>query len=282
MNPIFSWFSGREVRPEPTPPEPRDTRVRILLPVSGGPNAPAALGILPGLASPDHRITVLNVRRPGKPRLEGLAEGFSGLPDLRVSEVVANDVGRTIVDATADADLLVLGASEGGPPLAGFTLDLVRRSACASIVVRRRRDARRLGRDGPRALVVAQSWPGARVALDDAIRWARAGSVSQHLLIGGAEEDESLDLELTPARTGFGRIRSSHHEPRPLDALEVVEEVQRGRHDLVVVAADADRMEDEQAWIDVLAEVAPCAVVVVFARRAGPPTRRRRALAGSV
>jgi hypothetical protein len=275
MNPIFSWFSGREVRPEPTPQEPRDARVRILLPVSGGPNAPAALGILPGLASRDHRITVLNVRRPGKPRLEGLTQSFSGLPDLRVHEVVASDVARTIVEATASADLLVLGASEGGPPLAGFTLDLVRRSACASIVVRRRRDARRLGRDGPRALVVAQSWPGARIALDDAIRWARAGSVSQHLLIGGAEEDESLDLEL-------GRIRSSHHEPRPLDALDVVEEVQRGRHDLVVVAADADRIEDEQAWVDVLAEVAPCAVVVVFARRAGPPTRRRRALAGSI
>src|SRR5262249_44604773 len=158
----------------------------------------------------------------------------------------------TIVEATAEADLLVLGASEGGPPLAGFTLDLVRRSACASIVVRRRRDARRLGRDGPRALVVAQSWPGGRAALDDAIRWARAGSVSQPLLLGSGEEGESLDLELLPTRSGIGRIRSSHHEPRRLDALDVVEEVQRDHHDLVVVAADADRIEGEQAWVDVL------------------------------
>src|SRR5581483_7886943 len=123
----------------------------------GGANAAAVLGILPGLARPDHEIVFLHVRRPGsrpaRELLDRILDAVAKLQHVEARETFADDPFEAIVEASRAHDLLVLGASNEGRTLPDTLLDVVRRSACPAIVVRAESTPRRPTREGPRALV---------------------------------------------------------------------------------------------------------------------------------
>jgi hypothetical protein len=280
----LSSFFHTWVGPAPAREE-QARRTRVLVPVSGGPNAPAALGVLPGLATREHEVVFLHVRRPGTSPARGLLESaldrVAGLAHVEARESVAEDVPGELIDATDGFDLLVLGASGNGRPVSDpRLLDVVRRSACPSIVVRAQRGSRRINREGPRALVVAESSPAGMLGLDRALRYAKAGSISQEILLVPAMKSvRERDPERRRLDLRRFASRSVRVAPRALDAGGVLAETEWTPHELLVLACDPeDLLGEETTWLDTVAEQAASSVVCVFASRTGPRTRRHRVL----
>ena len=116
---------------------------RVLVPVRGGPYAELALRL--GLSLQPAELRALHVQLSGSSDapFRGLAQVLRNLPEVRLNSVVTDDAARTILEAAAKADVVVLGATAHpthGPDSLGAVADRVlRESPAAALVVKTRR-----------------------------------------------------------------------------------------------------------------------------------------------
>ncbi len=243
----------------PMPHEPQARRARVLIPISGGPNAGAALGVLPGLANPENEIAFLHVRTPRSapdPELrKSLLDTVAGLPNIEFLEAVSEDPEQAIIDASKSVDLIVLGASVEHP-FGPALLEVARNNKCPTIVIRREAAKRHCSREGPRAFVIAESSPEGMLGLERAVRWAKAGSASQEVLLIAPRDQVA----------GPGHPVATNEEVR--------REILSQPRDLVVIACDPSRGDGR--WVSEVTDGLTCSVVCVFASVTGPRTRRRK------
>lgn len=125
---------------------------RILVPVRGGPYAELALRLALTTAQiSEAAVTALHLRVPaGKGDVTGrseaayqrLAEVLTGLPEVTITEMETGDQAATLLAASQEADLVVMGSSArlSGASL-GAVADRVRRESPASILLVRTRRA---------------------------------------------------------------------------------------------------------------------------------------------
>jgi hypothetical protein len=255
------------------------TRFRVLVAVSGGPNAPAALDVLPGLAKPGNEVLILHVKKPGAPSGaadQTLEEAFARMRGTS-SRVAARTVlspspRNAIIAATREADLLILGASLGPQPVTDRSLlDLGTCSACPVLVIRAGGDSPSWAR---RALVVGERSGAGRLGFERALRWAEIASTSQDAILGpSADPFERHAPEWLP-RDFSPRVRAVELPDKELDATRVLEALGRGGQDLLVLALDPERLGRSRGWVDDVVARSTRPVVCAFASRKGPRTRR--------
>lgn len=254
-------------------------RFTVLVAVSGGSNASAIVDILPALASGEYEVHLLHVRRPGAPGggpvLDAATARIRTASAIRRREVVSQDVRGALVAASREADLLVLGASLGPRPVSNaVALDLAKRSACPVVVVREGAQTY-VPRTERKALVVGERSLSARLGVNRALRWGVAGSGAVDVLLGKSE-DPFAQLERAPAPLAPDPAYSGVREIEdPLDDKRVLAELQTGKHDLLVIAADPQRIEGSRRWIDNVVVGTDRPVVCAFAGRKGPRTKTK-------
>jgi len=195
------------------------TKVRVLLPSSGGPNSPAAAHFVSGLASRSmNPVELLAVQAPG-----GLRAAFFGLfrrsPDAtqldqqlsRLRELLVGGQTPSVRKLTsrnaADAilthardgfDLIVLGASQRGHVLGGPLLEDVVEAAPCHVVIVKSGPAQPAGEPFRRLFVPFDGGVFARVAVELAVRYAEATGAEMTIAVlterKGISEKSEFDV----------------------------------------------------------------------------------------
>jgi len=258
---------------------PAAARFRVLVPVSGGPNAPAVLDVLPGLAKPGNEVLILHVKKPGTASNAAdaiLEEAFARMrgSGARVAArtVLSPSPRNAIVAATREADLLVLGASLGPQPVTDRALlELSLCSACPAIAIRAGGENASWAR---RALVVGERSLAGRLGFERALRWAEIASTSQDAILGPCADPFDQHAPEWLPRDFSPRVRAVELPEKELDAARVLEALGRGGQDLLVLAVDPERLGRSRGWVDDVVARSTRPVVCAFASKKGPRTRR--------
>ncbi len=152
--------------------------MRVVVAVTGGPNAVAAPSVLPGLV-PDARFELVHVETPGSNRSRDILDDAYGRvraagARATAKKIVATDVRTALLEASREADLLVLGTAVSPQPASEpLLVGVARRARCPVVLVRDEEEP--VARTG-RVLVVGERSNVGRIGFDRAVRWTGGGA----------------------------------------------------------------------------------------------------------